>query len=230
MMTALSATGILMIVIAEIEDYVEKRIELLDANGLHEVAFALGHGKTRKPGRANGGKSVTFTSAEQRELRRLCVDARYRGRVWARSWIDAVQSGWLCVIEQGVPQTADEVTMRRLLQMIPNDLLLCAGRPQREDRLRWYEDGLIPYARPNFDAGAKKGAFRELVAFFDAVFVRIDARGAALKDVRRLAHLEAEVVWAFVIEGSGIGIDTTRAGVGRRESKAGLSKRHRPTM
>jgi len=215
--------------IAEVEDYVAKRIEILDDDGRHQVAFADGHGKNREPDRTKGAVA-TFTATEQRELRRLCVDARYRGRGWAHSWIDAVRNGWLCVIEQRVPQTADELTMRRLLRMIPDDPLLHA-HPVHDDRLTWYENGLLPYARPKFDTNTRKAAFRQLVEFFDVVFARINVTGTGVKDVRRLAHLEAERVWAFVVDGNdnGLASSDTRAGVGRRESKAGLSKRHFPT-
>lgn len=213
--------------IAEVEDYVTKRIEEISKGGQFEVSFEDGHGLANTPDRRHGLQQVVLTVAEQRELRRLCLEARYRGRVWARSWIDAVRNGWLLVIEKSEPMSDEQRTMLHLLRAAENDPVLAEEHPDRDSWLTWYEQRLLLFAPSELSASGRRMELAKLVAFFDAVFAQINGLGSNARiDVRQLAYWTAEQIWGFVVEGKGQPASGhTRQAIGRRESKARLTKR-----
>jgi hypothetical protein len=216
--------------ISIVEDFVARRLEqLCDRDGRYEVSFSDGHARDGSPDRIDGLHRVTLTTAEQRELRRLCVGARYRGRAWARSWIDAVHAGLQPHhVDEIIVSLKDASTMRPLLEAANADPYLAADHPDRERWLDWYERRLVEFGPPELCTEEERQAeLFKLVEFFDVVFKRIKNLGPdAIADVRKLAYRAAKEMWALVVQGAdGYAASRTRKAVGRLESKAGLSQR-----
>lgn len=219
-----------VVMLSEAKRDVAERI-MTHYTGRDGNTYAVAFDEPRGDGTTGGAVPVRLTTAEQYELLDLCVEARYRGRAWARAWLDGVLNNTAPSPVMSGPEATR--TMGYLLDAAQVDPLLSVDNPERERWLEWYEDRLVEFAPPAFGKDEEQRAFEGLVHFYDAVFARIVVTGEwANDDVRKLAYLEAQIVYAVVIEGldSGTAISKTRQAVGRRESADGLSKRRRPVV